>query len=326
MTYNVLKYGSFHFISKDAYYWIKSQPKVKEESITDRLIYQLNKNNPHVVCVEVTHNQEATYGLDWEWWLILNKQTYRFRVQAKKLKIEGKDNSPLLFYANSKGFQIETLIEQSERVKAIPLYAFYTDCEEQMSLNVVNIFFEPSRIVKNTCKECKNGIFLASAIDLQKRYLRAGRIKISSDELVQLSFPISMLDSLYFAGSALYYTQWKQLFPHYRRRTGNLYFDNDGIIKNILEDSLNSISEYSYSYEQYPTYLKKIINSRRGESEEIKALNTDEFTYILSEYKELEKLNGIGVIDVSDTMRIDFNDYFAPREHPGRFSEHPDRA
>ena len=307
-AYNVLKYGSFHSISKDAYYWIQSQPTVKEESITDRLIYQLNKNNPHVVCVGVTHNQEASYGLDWEWWLVLNKQTYRFRVQAKKLKLESKDNAPLLFYANSKGFQIDTLIEQSERVKAIPLYAFYTDCEKQMSLNEVNIFFEPSKKVMNLCMECKNGIFLASAIDLQKRYLHAERKKISSDELVQLSFPISMLDSLYCAGSTLCFTH---LFTYFRRRTGNLYLDNDGKTKNTLEDSLNSIAEYSYSYEQYPSYLKKIINSKWEEIEEIKDLNTDDFSEELSEYKELEKLSGIGVIDASDTMRIDFKEIYA---------------
>ena len=64
--------GSFHYVSKDAFYWIKNQAYVKEESITDRILYELNSNNSHVICHEFKRNEEALNGADWEWWLLFD--------------------------------------------------------------------------------------------------------------------------------------------------------------------------------------------------------------------------------------------------------------
>ncbi len=96
-------YGSFHGVSRDIFEWISNQPFVKEESITDRIVYELNRNNPFVACYEFKRNEEALNGADWEWWLILNAFNdnskgmiaYRFRIQAKKLFQHGKNNTPL---------------------------------------------------------------------------------------------------------------------------------------------------------------------------------------------------------------------------------------
>lgn len=95
-------YGSFHSVSKDTFYWIHNQPYVKEESITDRIIYDLNRDNPFVICYEFNRNEEAVNGADWEWWILFNDYekvsltsnahgqyegvlALRCRVQAKKI-------------------------------------------------------------------------------------------------------------------------------------------------------------------------------------------------------------------------------------------------
>lgn len=134
--------GSFHYVSKDTYSWIRNQAHVKEESITDRILYELNRNNPYVICHEFKRNEEALNGADWEWWLLFdnpfkthefykdtqslsNTVAYRFRIQAKKLLADNKDKNYVFRYANKNDFQIKLLIERAKEERAIPLYAFF---------------------------------------------------------------------------------------------------------------------------------------------------------------------------------------------------------
>lgn len=97
-------------MSNDVYCWIHSQPNVKEESITDRVIYQLNKDNPFVTCIAFTRNEEAKNGSDWGWWVVFSGFACRFRVQAKKLRRD-QDNLPNIMYSNKYAFQYELLIK-----------------------------------------------------------------------------------------------------------------------------------------------------------------------------------------------------------------------
>lgn len=62
--------------------WITAQPFVKEESLTDWLLYRLSKNLPSLKYKEFNRHEEARTGADWEWWLIGNSESLCLRVQA----------------------------------------------------------------------------------------------------------------------------------------------------------------------------------------------------------------------------------------------------
>lgn len=172
--------GSFHYVSKDTYSWIRNQAHVKEESITDRILYELNRNNPYVICNEFKRNEEALNGADWEWWLLFddpfevhnfdtdnrglsNTVAYRFRIQAKKLLTDGKDKNYVFRYANKNDFQIKMLIERAKEERAIPLYAFYSDAIFKSKVVRMNLTGKDFSI-KNVCFDCENGIYLLSAL------------------------------------------------------------------------------------------------------------------------------------------------------------------
>lgn len=79
----------FHITSEYIHRWLKSQSAVKEESITDWLLFNISQQTDMVYYKTFTRNEEAFNGSDWEWWIIADGnfgiQAYRFLVQAKKL-------------------------------------------------------------------------------------------------------------------------------------------------------------------------------------------------------------------------------------------------
>lgn len=332
------RYGSFHAVSRDFFYWIQRQPYVKEESITDRLNYDLNWMNPAVVCIEFKRNEEAINGADWEWWLLFNKldaldihskefidNTYalRFRIQAKKLSPDKQDYYYLFHYANRHGLQIDSLIQHADKDRAIPLYAIYTDVmfkEKYASLDLQRINFK----LPNYCNNCKNGAFLLSATQVYNQYVKGKRTNISRDDLIKDSFPFSMLDCFISLFNRRYDDWIKYCF--YRSKycddrskyhkyftNHNGYYGSDNSNQFTIE-SYNDIrklifeSDYLYNHDTLPHYLKDIIRI-------IETRKSDEKTYehnfenasckkisntIEAEHNVPDTLCGVGVIDCRD--------------------------
>lgn len=107
--------------------WIQAQPGVKEESLTDWLLYELSKRDSTVIYKAFTRHEEARYtGADWDWIFVFSDGMVRFRVQAKKL-LSNADNYPGLARSNQYGQQITKLISSAARVSAYPIYAFYSE-------------------------------------------------------------------------------------------------------------------------------------------------------------------------------------------------------
>jgi len=107
------------------YAWMSAQPAVKEESITDWLLYELSKRSGQVAYKAFNRHEEAKYtGADWDWVFVFDDGTVWLRVQAKKLFV-GEDNYPSLARSNRYGQQISTLITSAAKVPAYPLYVFY---------------------------------------------------------------------------------------------------------------------------------------------------------------------------------------------------------
>lgn len=112
--------------------WMKLCDWVKEESITDWLLYELSKSSNHIVNIPFTRYDEGKWtGADWEWWILYPSRAIRLRIQAKKL---GEKNiTREMRKSGANGYQMEMLINDSKspekypHIPAFPLYVFYTD-------------------------------------------------------------------------------------------------------------------------------------------------------------------------------------------------------
>ena len=273
--------GSFHYVSKDTYSWIRNQAHVKEESITDRILYELNSNNPYVICNEFKRNEEALNGADWEWWLLFddplethdfykdtqslsNTAAYRFRIQAKKLLADNKDKNYVFRYANKNDFQIKLLIERAKEERAIPLYAFFSNASresKEVSINLDGKEF----LIDNVCSDCINGIYLLSATWAYDNHFKAIDHKSTSQDIVNESFPASILDFIVAS-----------VHPDYQ-----------------IQKALSETS-YMYKHGEFPKYLSTLISQLdyRNESEESISFYKDQIEYV-----EPEDVCGVGLID-----------------------------
>lgn len=298
--------GSFHYVSKDTYSWIRNQAHVKEESITDRILYELNRNNPYVICHEFKRNEEALNGADWEWWLLFdnpfkthefykdtqslsNTVAYRFRIQAKKLLADNKDKNYVFHYANKNDFQIKMLIERANEVKAIPLYAFYSDAfckSKEVSINLNGKEF----LFNNVCSDCKNGIYLLSATWAYDNHFNVTGHKSTSQDIVNESFPASILDFIVASVHPDYY---------YCLNDNHESLYHKKIDLNQIQKALSE-TDYMYKYGEFPNYLLKLISQldNRYESKESKS-----FYQVQKEYVEPEDVCGVGLIDCRREIR-----------------------
>ena len=198
----------FHSISRLLNEWMRQQSRVKEESLTDWLLFNATKNSSRLLYREFTRPEESKNGADWEWWIITNDRTslcpsinaYRFRVQAKKLRND-KDNYSGIGYSNSNGLQIELLIKGAKEQNAFPLYMFYAvsepDIEEQKRLLPT---WMPSFLI-DQCSKCINGGFLADANSIYHLLFDMSRPTITDVMALNHSIKLSMLDYLFGRGN-----------------------------------------------------------------------------------------------------------------------------
>ena len=156
--------------------WIEKQPFVKEESITDWLLFEISNKIPRFYYKSFTRKEEAKEtGADWEWWIIFDNSIFRMRIQAKKIKLNS-DNYHLLAYTNKYGLQIEKLIEKSQQDNFIPFYSFYT-----------------AKANKVRCGENRNneGVYLEGAKAIYNRFILPGKIKLTYDDILKHTTPLS---------------------------------------------------------------------------------------------------------------------------------------
>lgn len=133
--------------------WLTLQPAVKEESLTDWLLFDVSSKTPRIRYATFTRHQEARKtGADWEWWFLYPSASFRWRIQAKKSDPVG-DNYPALVYTNRYGLQIDKLIADAKTVNAVPAYVFFTlravqkngDRMNEFARSVLNVTIQKRR-------------------------------------------------------------------------------------------------------------------------------------------------------------------------------------
>lgn len=235
-------------ISLDILEWIKKQENVKEESITDWLLYQMGERITNITSVTFSRHEEAKVtGADWEWWIIYPHRSYKFRVQAKKITATKSVYQALNY---KEGKQIEKLIKDAKETNSIPLYALYTNS-----------------ISKSRCpKRFKNeGVYLVGAFEIKESIIDPKKTKVTSNELLEESIPLSCILCCELI----------------------LHEDIKSFLKNYFFAYTNEEFEYKNGshigeYKELPGYIESIMQNNKISSEEIQQQYSNEINGINS--------------------------------------------
>lgn len=157
------------------YKWFQSKRNVKEETFTDWMLFNLSQNLSNFNYREYTrHEENATSGADFDFWLIENSNYLVFRIQAKKLMRSG-NHYKTITYPNQTSNQINLLISSSS-LPIRPFYLFYNN-------NTFNA----------RCSRYNTGTLLASAQEIQNTLLTEGNTRLSRQKLTNLCIPLECL-------------------------------------------------------------------------------------------------------------------------------------
>lgn len=156
---------------------------VKEESITDYLMWQWKKIDKRFHCVETkTHSRYKEHhvtgaNFDLELWILENNRTVSFAVQAKKFLEKHNCYASSIRYPNNSSQQIDKLLSYSKSENKIPVYFLYS------------VPFESKTRCRNHYKD--SGVFLVSAHDMKKFSQLKPREELSLDTILDKSHSLS---------------------------------------------------------------------------------------------------------------------------------------
>lgn len=264
----------FHEASKNCREWLENQPFVKEESLTDWLLYTISMRNPNIYYKAFSRNEEAFNGSDWEWWFIVDSKSevkfYRLLTQAKKLK-GNSDNYSLITYSNKNGLQLDLLIQEAKRRNAFPLYSYYSHYKPNIKNQIANIDYVDDEYLE-WCSECENGCFLTSAFSLKEKVFSVPRGKFTEEELVDASFGLSILDIAFYGTKEL-----DNILSKLNSEFLKFNEDGQGVSHGIV-----------YKYDELPSYVNILVKRQ--------------FPKALSWYEEefrssLYNLSGLIIVD-----------------------------
>lgn len=273
----------FHMLSREIYNWLKNQEFVKEETLTDWLLYNSSIRCPYLLYKSFTRNEESKNGADWEWWIITEKEydfaAYRFLVQAKKLH-NNVDNYSAISYGNKNGLQIDLLIDTAIRRNAFPVYSFYSTTQPNINQQIKNFGCFNEKWLR-WCEPCINGVFLTSAKRLRKSVIEVPKKKIYDTELINNSLGLSLLDGT-FCNELKNEDVNKDI----------LEIINNYYIKEIEGEKYktlnNEVLGIKYDSNQLPRYVQLLMSS-----------NDNKLSWLEQEFSnELSDINGVVVLDL----------------------------
>ncbi len=170
----------FKSCGRDIKKWLTKQKEVKEETLTDWLLYNLSEKVPTIKYKQFTRTEEGRKtGADWEWWFVFSTdKSFVVRVQAKKLK-PNSDCYPGIAYTRNDKLQIERLLEDSASDGYASFYAFY-------STETAN-----GTMCKGTPRA--EGIFIAEANKLRDEFILKSRKTLSPADVLKFANPLACL-------------------------------------------------------------------------------------------------------------------------------------
>jgi len=217
--------------------WLTLQPAVKEESLTDWLLFEISSKLPNVHYLAFSRHVEARKtGADWEWWFVFRNGSYRYRIQAKKANPAG-DNYPGIAYTNQHGLQIDKLIGDAKTANAIPAYVVFSATKTPSS---------------SKCGGMVNatGAFSIGAQEAYAQFIASGKTKIDESRLLSHSIPMQCF------ACCPYMARADQMDDFIKR-----YFRSEAT---ALSES-NSDRRYGF-HSEMPEYANALLEHRDGTS------------------------------------------------------------
>jgi len=233
--------------SKYILHWIKKQPDVKEESLTDWLLFNVSEKIPAITYRSFSRHDEAhKTGADWEWWFLFPSFCFVMRIQAKKLH-PSDDNYLGIAHTNRYGLQIEKLLRDASKCNFMPFYAFYT----AENANVM-------------CRMKRNdeGVLLAGANKIYDEIITPPRKLITPNDVLKFTVALSCLlccplasgiESLRETGSGGEYGDgWKEFMENYYESEIHPKFEND-------EAEFSNREQMPGIHEKVPEYIQSFV-------------------------------------------------------------------
>lgn len=278
----------FHVCSNYVFNWISRQGHVKEESLTDWILYDISQQCDYVHYQAFSRHEEAQNGSDWEWWILTTDKrkrdgfnAYRFLVQAKKLFPDGRDNYSLISYANKYGTQVDLLIDSAQRRNALPMYMFYSTGKPDTLEQIKNVNYIDS-YAHEWCENCINGCYVSLAKVVYDLLFNMPRTKIIDSKLLNYSFKFSILD-LVFEKSG------EEISLIMDRFNKDLIMKKIIHTKDIYNMSNMGVKGIKHDEKSIPDYLKLFIQTMSSRDADL--------GWIENEMK-INDISGLGVVDL----------------------------
>ena len=215
--------------------WLVRQPSVKEESITDWLLFDVSEKIDGVYYSPFSRPEEARKtGADWEWWFVFRDFSIKLRVQAKRLIVK-KDNYSSLAYTNRYGLQIEKLLNDAKNENFIPLYALYTSHAEVTMCG------------KNILDE---GVYLAGGKTLYREFIVNGKKTVSDSDILKKANPLSCL-----LGCPISFERGKLLVDYFKK----YYTEDSSSEPKETQNIKNNNGEILGYHKEPPNYVTSFI-------------------------------------------------------------------
>ena len=291
----------FHGLSRKMHMWLTKQPHVKEESLTDWLLFELSENCDFIKYYAFTRNEESLIGADWDWWVLTNTNAYRFRVQAKKLR-PNKNNWASFSYGNKNDIQIDLLLESAKQDSAFPLYMLYSTALSDVKKQLENYKKPLLQEMIKWCGGCPCASFISPAETIYDMIFGEGKKEIYDEPLLNASIKLCSFD--YFHDSVSINEAMKRI---------NECLELLNALHSMKKSS-NSIkghepTGFKYDYrtqwgnsrnkKEIPNWLDSIIREQNAFS------HSEIPMWLEGEFKrELSNTLGFGIVDLRDSKNL----------------------
>lgn len=222
-------------ISKNVFEFLENVHDVKEESITDYLVWKWRETDKNFKFINInTFTRKEESKLTWadyemELWLVNELFVIPLVIQAKKFIKDYDNYYNKLKYPNWTNKQLNTLLAYAKCNSRLPFYIFYSIPNDKTEL-----MCEWNYSLKN------NALFLADAYKVQNIVSSFSRKPLSKNQILSKTIPFYCLFCC-----ELIMNSYIEFFSK--------YFSN--IISNF--DNLN----INYNKENLPEYVKLLLNN-----------------------------------------------------------------
>lgn len=240
-------------IAKEIKNFIKNVPQVKEESITDYLVWKwslLDKRFRYVNITTFTRQEESLRtGADFELelWLIGNAYCLPLLFQAKKFVKPFDSYVNKLNYPKGTQGQLSKLLSYAKAKNRLPFYIYYSFADSNTRVNCIRNNTDYPTAGGNCAENAKvdTGLFISDAFTVKEFADRTHGIRVSKNAILEKSSPFHCIFccSLYDIEGYLY-NKYKKLYVEIGI-SQNIYSSLPDYVSYMLNGGTNQIDKHS---------------------------------------------------------------------------------